>query len=150
MDETSNGLVKLNTDGALLGNLGKAGGGGVIRDSSGKWVKGFSRSIGVATSVMAECWAIRDGLTLANQLGIQNLEVKLDAKTIVDLLQSNTVSNKPFSALLNDCRSLLKAFIRSECNMCLERQISISTPWLGGDYLNIRILRFLIPLHLVI
>ena len=55
MDETSNGLVKLNTDGALLGNLGKAGGGGVIRDSSGKWVKGFSRSIGVATSVMAEC-----------------------------------------------------------------------------------------------
>ena len=57
--------LKLNTNGASLGNPGKAGGGGVIRDSSGKWVKGFSRSIGVATSVMAECWAIRDRLTLA-------------------------------------------------------------------------------------
>ena len=57
--------LKLNTNGASLGNPGKAGGGGVIRDSSGKWVKGFSRSIGVATSVMAKCWAIRDRLTLA-------------------------------------------------------------------------------------
>lgn len=57
--------VKLNTNGASQGNPGKAGGGGVIRDSFGKWVKGFSRSIGVATSVMVECWAIRDGLVLA-------------------------------------------------------------------------------------
>ena len=65
MDETSNGLVKAKHKWASLGNPRKAGGGGVIRDSSGKWVKGFSRSIGVATSVMTECWAIRDRLTLA-------------------------------------------------------------------------------------
>lgn len=62
--------LKLNTNQASLGIPGKAGGGGVIRDSFRKWVKGFSRSIGVATSVMAECWAIRDRLTLANQLRI--------------------------------------------------------------------------------
>jgi len=49
------GWLKLNTDRASQGNPGKAGGGGVISDSSGKWVKGFSRSIRVATSVMAEC-----------------------------------------------------------------------------------------------
>ena len=42
-------------DGASQGNPGKAGGGGVIRDSSRKWVKGFSRSIRVATSVIPEC-----------------------------------------------------------------------------------------------
>jgi len=46
----------------------------------------FSRSIRLATSVMAECWALRDGLNLATQLGIQNIIVELDAKTIVDLL----------------------------------------------------------------
>ena len=47
--------LKLNMDGASQGNPGKAGGGGVIRDSSRKWVKGFSRSIRVATSVIPEC-----------------------------------------------------------------------------------------------
>lgn len=91
--------LKLNTNGASLGNPGKAGRGGVIRDSAGKWVKGFSRSIRLATSVMAECWALKDGLSLATQLGIQNIIVELNAKTIVDLLQSNQETNNSFSPL---------------------------------------------------
>lgn len=62
--------LKLNTNEASRGNPRKAGGGDVIRDSSAKRVKGFSRSIGVATSVILECWAIRDELALAKQLGI--------------------------------------------------------------------------------
>lgn len=65
-----NGWFKLNTDGASIGNSGKAGGGGLIRDSSGNWVKGFSRDIGFGTSILAEFWALRDGLTLAAQLSI--------------------------------------------------------------------------------
>ena len=31
---------KLNSDGASIGNPGKAGGGGLIRDHQGKWIKG--------------------------------------------------------------------------------------------------------------
>ena len=46
--------LKLNTDRASLGNLGKASGGGIIRDNLGRWVKGFSLSIGLAMSVMVE------------------------------------------------------------------------------------------------
>ena len=84
------GWFKLNTDGASMGNPGKAGGGGLIRDSVGFWVKGFSRSLGTGTSMLAECWALRDGLFLAIQLGIQNLEVELDAKVVVDLINSNS------------------------------------------------------------
>ena len=41
-------------DRASLGKLGKAGGGGIIRDSEGRWVKGFARSIGFTTSITAE------------------------------------------------------------------------------------------------
>ena len=60
----------LNTDGASFQNPGKAGGGGIIRDSQGNWVKGYSRAIGFTTSIIAELWALRDGLNLAIQLGI--------------------------------------------------------------------------------
>ena len=42
-------------------NLGKVGAGGVIRDQNGVCVSGFARAIGIATSVEAELWALRDG-----------------------------------------------------------------------------------------
>ena len=77
------GRFKLNSNGASLGNPGKAGGGGLIRNCNGNWVKGFRRKIGVATSIIAEFWALRDGLLLAAQLGITHLIVELDAKVIV-------------------------------------------------------------------
>ena len=105
------GWFKLNTDGASLGNPGKAGGGGLIRDSEGRWVRGFSRSVGHATSVIAEFWALRDGLKLAAQLGIGCLEVELDAKIIVEMLnnaESPNNTNLKFSSLLSDCRFLIE------------------------------------------
>lgn len=61
---------KLNTDGASYGNPGKAKGGGIISNSDWNWVKGFSRLIGHATSIMAEFWALKDGLKLALSIGI--------------------------------------------------------------------------------
>ena len=100
------GWHKLNTNGASL-NLGKAGGEGIIRDSQGNWVKGFSRSIGYTTSVMSELWALRDGLNLAIQLGIHQFDVELHAKVIVDLLNGVDSPNRAYSPLLYDCRSLL-------------------------------------------
>nr|POF05708.1 putative ribonuclease h protein [Quercus suber] len=98
------GWHKLKTDGASMGNLGKAGGGGVIRDHRGSWVQGFARKIGITTSVIAEFWALGDGLTMAAQLGITLLEIEMDAKILVDLVLSNSNSNKECSPLLNDCR----------------------------------------------
>lgn len=56
---------KLNTDGSSQGNPGKAGAGGIIRNSDGGWVKGFQQSIGHATAIVAELWGILSGLELA-------------------------------------------------------------------------------------
>ena len=53
------GWFKLNSDGTSQGNPGRAGGGSLIRDHDGKWVKGYMRNIGQATSVAAEFWALR-------------------------------------------------------------------------------------------
>ncbi|KAL0008067.1 hypothetical protein SO802_009569 [Lithocarpus litseifolius] len=104
------GWAKLNTDGASLGNPGRAGGGGVIRDHRGMWMKGFARKIGHATSLLAKFLALRDGLQMALQLGINCLEVELDAKTVVQILLSNSNHIAAYSPLLNDCRYLLSKF----------------------------------------
>ena len=124
------GWFKLNTDGASLGNPGKAGSGGLIRDSEGRWVKGFSRSVGHATSVIAELWDLRDGLKLAAQLGIGCLEVELDAKIIVEMLnnaESSNNTNLKFSSLLYGCRFLIAnatqvrvTHIYKEMNQCAD------------------------------
>ena len=106
------GWFKLNSDGASLGNPGKVGGGGVIRNCNGNWVKGYKRKVGVATSIIgfiAEFWAL-SGLILADQLGITHLAVELDAKVIVLLVLSNNDSNRAYSPILNDCRFLLSRF----------------------------------------
>ena len=94
----------------MIGNPGKASGGGLIRDHQGKWIKGYMRHIGIASSVIVELWALKDGLWLASQLGISQILVELDAKIVVDLMQSKKTSINSFSSLLNDCRYLLRQF----------------------------------------
>ena len=73
-------------------------------------MRGFARSIGFTTSIIAEFWALRDGLLLAGQIGVQNLLIELDAKVVVELVQSKFSSNAFYSSLLADCRSLLGRF----------------------------------------
>lgn len=85
-------------------------GGGLIRDCNGIWIRGFTRSIGFATSITDEFWALRDGLKLASA-GIRRLAMELDAKVGVDLVKSNAVTNKSYAPLLYDCRCLLTRFL---------------------------------------
>ena len=80
------GWVHLNTNGLALGNPGRAGCGGIIRNDHGDWIGGFSRSIGFTTSFIAELWALRDGLTFYNNLHFNAVNIEIDVKAIVDLL----------------------------------------------------------------
>ena len=99
--------MKFNTDGSALGNPGRAGGGGVIRDHLGHWIKGFSRALGTTNSFIAELWALKDGLIIFKDLGLSNLIVELDALSVIHMLSSD----KPcpiMELLLSDCRSLFK------------------------------------------
>jgi ribonuclease HI len=104
------GWFKLNTDGSSLGNPGLAGGGGVIRNHLGEWLGGFSRSIGFTTSVQAELRALKDGLLLAIDLEILNLEIEMDSLVAVDLINSSNTSNAFLSTIVTDCRCLLERF----------------------------------------
>ena len=108
METPSPGWFKLNTDGSALGCPGPAGGGGLIRDDHGRWVKGFLRRIGKVSSLEAELWAIRDGLTLCTQLQTQELLIELDAKAVISLVTCNKESFAQYAPLIDDCRNLLQ------------------------------------------
>ena len=86
------GWLKLNSDGSALKNPCKAGGGGLFRDHEDKWVKGYARGIRHTNNFMAELWALRDGLNLAREMGVNNLIIELDALSIV-LLMNNEAEN---------------------------------------------------------
>ena len=109
---------KLNTDGSALGCLGLAGGGGLLRDHHGKWTKGFCRAIGWANSLYAELWVIRDGLSLSIQLQILEIEIELNAKSMVDLLNSNTTSLTDYAPLVDDYRNLMNQIPRWKLKHC--------------------------------
>ena len=110
--------TKLNTDGAALGSPGLAGGGGIIRDCHGEWISGFARSIGFTTSFAAEFWALRDGLRLCLSLGINAVEVEVDASFVVSLMANAADTNSEFAPLVDDCRDLLKRIPQAQIKHC--------------------------------
>ena len=75
----------------------------------------------------AEFWALKDGLKLALSEGIQNLIVELDVQVVVDVVNSNVDTNKPYSPLLCDYKCLLRRIPRvqvvhvyREGNRCID------------------------------
>ena len=126
--------AKLNTDGAALGSPGLAGRGGIIRDCPGEWISGFARSIGLTTNLAVEFWALRDGLTLCLSLGINAMEVEVDASSIVSLLANATETNSEIDSLVDDCGDMLKRIPQArikhcyrEGNKCADRLARLGT-----------------------
>ena len=58
-----------------------------------------------------EFWTLRDGLQLAIQLGVQYLEVKLDAKVVLDDINPGNSPNAAYSSLPFDCILLLELVV---------------------------------------
>ena len=77
------GWAKLNSNGSMLGNSKKAGGGAVIRCSNGDWIAGCLRKLGNPSCILAKLWALRDELLLAKQISLYNICVDMDLENLV-------------------------------------------------------------------
>ncbi|KAL2464859.1 Uncharacterized protein Adt_40710 [Abeliophyllum distichum] len=71
------GSYKINTDGCVKD--GFATGGGIIRDSSGQYIRAFFSFYGDCTILEAELRAILDGIIMAQRLGLSVLWVESDS-----------------------------------------------------------------------
>ena len=90
----------------------------MIQDDNGSWIVGFARKIGVTTCFLEELWALRDGLSLCVSRNCQAVEVKIDAKAIVDALSNPNYSNLFVSSIMDNCRNLLSQIPRTCFRHC--------------------------------
>lgn len=103
-------FLKLNVDGSWK-ELNEAGGGGDFRGVSGNWYMGFSSKYDVATPLAAQLYAIREGLTMAVDYDIQNLELETDAAILVKLLNNlDDTYHHELSPVINDVACLMSRF----------------------------------------
>nr|GMD70526.1 putative ribonuclease H-like domain-containing protein [Ipomoea batatas] len=108
------GWYKLNTDGSRDAQSGKIGCGGVLRDSNGDWIWGFSCNLGEGSIMEAEAWGILKGLKLTWDHGYRKVIIESDAKKVVDWITTRERNNLPIGNVAN---------IISECKR-----------WIGRDW----------------
>ncbi|KAK1564397.1 hypothetical protein Q3G72_002354 [Acer saccharum] len=82
------GRLKLNLDGSSLGNPGPAGGGHVLRDSSGNFIFGFSKFFGLCSNNEAELRAVVEGISICKHLGHDGIDIECDYDIVVFWIRS--------------------------------------------------------------
>jgi len=79
----------LYSDGASRGNPGPAAIGFLLQDSSGNELAAEGECIGTTTNNVAEYQAVLAGLRKARELGIEELEIRLDSELVVRQLNGD-------------------------------------------------------------
>lgn len=86
-DKPPEGWIKLNTDGSLKSHI--AGGGGVIRDSQGQFIKGYREHYGHISILEAEVRAIATGIALCKSLKYGRVIVEADSLIAIQFCKCN-------------------------------------------------------------
>ncbi|GAU35983.1 hypothetical protein TSUD_207870 [Trifolium subterraneum] len=95
-----------NTDGASRQGI-TAGCGGLLRNSSGHWLGGFSRHLGRCNAYLAELWGVFDGLTFAYDKGFKKIVLHVDSNVVVQTLQSDRDGSVVGWRLIQEIQRLL-------------------------------------------
>ena len=102
-------LVKLNTDGSVMGSPPLAAYVGVIQSAKGEWIYSYSRFLGNKDILFAELNSIRVGLEKAWELGFIQLWCETDSLEAWRLI---SMDNPPYfhvyEALLADAYALIR------------------------------------------
>jgi ribonuclease HI len=90
---------------------GPAGVGGVLRSVSGEVMGEVERSIGVTTNTVADYVALIDGLTLALNKGVREVQVYVDSPVVIGhLLHGYRIRADHLRPLVEQVRQLLDQF----------------------------------------
>lgn len=99
--------MKLNVDGSSLGNPGKAGFGGLFRNSNGEWLAGFSGSCGISSNLKAELLVIAHGLDLAWNAGYKDVICESYSKVALSLIEEGVQQSHPYAPIVDHIRKFV-------------------------------------------
>lgn len=77
--------VKVNTDATFDKDTGLMACGGLVRDSDGRWLGGFSKNLSKGSIFEAEIWGILEGIKLVWDLGFRKVVVEADSLGAINL-----------------------------------------------------------------
>ena len=109
---------KVNLDRSSLGNPGLVGGGGLIKNDKGEWIRGYARAIGSTTSATTKLWALRDVIILCMALNLQAVVFELDAKLVINLLNKEEKSMNGNEIIVGDCKEGLQRIHQVRIQHC--------------------------------
>ncbi|KAL2929247.1 hypothetical protein RDABS01_034658 [Bienertia sinuspersici] len=78
--------VALNTDGAAKGCLGPTGASGILRNYAGQCLGFFANNLGECSAMRVELLALKRGLLFAYDLGIKQLNVRMDNQACTQIM----------------------------------------------------------------
>jgi ribonuclease HI len=111
--------VILNVDGSCLGSPIRSGFGGIIRNTFGHYLAGFSGFIPETSDILlVELYAIYKGLLLAREMSIDELACYSDSLHCVNLIKGPQVKYHIHAVLIQDIKELL-----SQANVSLHHTL---------------------------
>ncbi|KAK0606220.1 hypothetical protein LWI29_035317 [Acer saccharum] len=84
------GRLKLNLDGSSLGNPGPSSEGGVLRDSAGNFIFGFSKFFSSCSNNEVELRAVMYGITICKHLGHDDIDIECDSDVVLSWIRART------------------------------------------------------------
>ncbi|XP_045797947.1 uncharacterized protein LOC123892169 [Trifolium pratense] len=111
----------LNVDGSCLGSPARSGFGGIIRNTFGHYLAGFSGYIQGSSDILyAELYAIYKGLLLAINMSIDELVCYSDSLHCINLIKGPQVKFHMHAVLIQDIKDLISQSNVSLCHTLRE------------------------------
>ncbi|KAE8811226.1 hypothetical protein D1007_11975 [Hordeum vulgare] len=105
------GIYKLNVDASFSEDSETGSTGAVLRSNKGVFIVGSCSDIPFAEDASsAEARALRDGLLLASEVGVQQIIVESDCQEVIDTMLLDVNSLGPAAAVYEECSFLAKNF----------------------------------------
>lgn len=117
----------LYADGAARGNPGPAGAGAALVDEEGRVVGEAMRHLGHATNNVAEYTALIIGLEEARKHDVQDLEIRMDSKLVVEQMNGKwRIKHPNLKPLAVQAGALLASFPRRQIRHIPREQNAIA------------------------
>ncbi|MQM20053.1 hypothetical protein Taro_053068 [Colocasia esculenta] len=103
------GRLKLNVDGAFNVTTNEAGGGGILRDRKGNMYCAFANHYKHLKSILvAEAFALRDGLLMCYNKGINDVRVETDSLNLLHIVTGKLLHPWDFAFILQEIAVIAK------------------------------------------